>query len=238
MSAVFDALWNTLHNDIPATDLSELDDHPEAQTLFESIEDLTSRVFDAAQTLRRSDEAEVLSADGDLVVRFTPETLAEFVGMRVVRPFLDKAIADNALVRMTEASERVVQLLPLLVGVQLPPPAEYYLNRVGLLYVWGYDIEIFTMARSVLEFGLQSRMTDEQVRDLAGTKDRYVVLKDRIKAAHKGRLLSEEMAKRADDIREAANDILHKAPKPGSSIEGPLDLITALRDVLTVLFTV
>lgn len=153
----------------------------------------------------------------------------------VARPFIEPLIAQKGLEKSETASARLLEVLDCLISSELKPPAEHYLHRVAQLYLWGFDVETFALARSVLDSALQSKISDETVRrHLQAGK--FVTLDERIRVAKMTNMISDASVRAANDIRRKGNDILHSAPDARSKIATPLDAIRTLRQVLEELY--
>jgi hypothetical protein len=170
-------------------------------------------------------------------------------GRGIVARALQQQVAPLGVARMWTASIRVVELLDRLVAVTLPVRASAYLMHAAQLYIWGFDAQVFPMARSVLEAALKDRIPTVEVYRRRGEPVRFIevggkkvlrepTLEDRIEAVEaKPMLVGQDVVDAMRMIKDDGNDILHDFAQPGYTRHGnAVDVLASLAEVLHALY--
>jgi len=165
--------------------------------------------------------------------RYEPQTAPRIVAL----------LADECIARLPVLRERVLELAGHATYVMLSAHASNYLSSVAQLYAWGFDREIYPMARAVLEASLVDAIDAvgamARAKHLLSTRSEADLgIRDLINVcgpSHLG-LVSEAALQRAHAIRLDANDVLHHAASPTLKHSTALQLVEGLSAVLGELF--
>lgn len=116
--------------------------------------------------------------------------------------------------RIVDARSRLRNLLRLLVRRPVNSFTARYLERIGLLYLWGHDVEVHVMSRAVLDAALQELIPGEAAKTLVPRRRKYanqVTLHDRLCLARCStpNILERTQWERAWKLKEDGNDVLH-----------------------------
>jgi hypothetical protein len=148
---------------------------------------------------------------------------------------LELLVAEEGLRAVEEALPRFHDLLPLLVDAQLNEFSRRYLARVALLYLWGFEKEVFAFSRAVLDASFQELVPDERVKELKAyrkLKETSLHLRLMLARYSEPPLLSETTWRQAYCLKEDGNDVLHEDIEHHLHFSSALQAIEALRDVL------
>lgn len=122
-------------------------------------------------------------------------------------------LAWSAVGRLKVARDRFLWLLRLVNDRPISMRAKAYLARAAELYLWQFDAECVVMCRGTLDAALQDRVSDDQLEKVGFKRARLGFdMAQRIEAAVRLGLLSEDSAKWTNDVRVGANHALHVAP--------------------------
>lgn len=129
-----------------------------------------------------------------------------------------------------QVASRLLDLLEFLVRTR-GERAREYLCRVATCYVRDMLPEMAVMSRAVMEAGLQLPAVEERLdANLKVKSKRRPGLGDWIEAAYEVEVLDDEGRRRADAIKTAGDNAIHKVPK---QTPDPRSILESLRIVLT-----
>lgn len=219
-----------------------IEQDPTWAELLPELQRWATAAFHSARTLREGDgiaSIRIGGLDVDLGVDEWQRLLKNEPAGRV----LEQRIADEGAERMWAAKSRISHLLSSLASARMSARAEDYLFRVGQLYLWGFDEQVFSMARATLEAALADRYDNDQVwtrlGEAASSKVRRYSpsLDQRIRALEaKPRLADDESVEDMDRIKQAGNHTLHVAATAYAGFRDAGELLRALARVLRTLY--
>lgn len=193
---------------------------PEAVALLSAIRTSTAQLYFSESLLA----LERRHASPDTFTAWLNTLVATEAG----REYLAVGFARDGLRRAEGAVERVPDLVAILRGASPPERSIKYLQRVGVAYLHGFDLECIAFCRAVVEVLVEEFVAPNEVTSQLGQAIR------RLRDEGVGdRRLTRRQAADMFFINEQAKEVLHD--EPSSRSLDPLGCIERLARILTEL---
>ena len=139
-------------------------------------------------------------------------------------------LVGDAMERIGSGSVRMLELSQLLVAANPPDPTLNYLHRISACFIWGFDPECIILCRSALDTAFRDKVSEEICEQVFGTaEERHFGLLDRIRAAHRTQMISDDTRQIAWRVKDRADKAVHYDP------DATRDVLGTVRDTVKVL---
>jgi hypothetical protein len=211
----------------------------------DEIDEALSALAEALHDIKQRLNAATSNTECALILAELPDDLSSkpeewsmvrHVARRYARRHVFHGVLTSAILEAPKRTDRMEELLDVLVAAQLKGHSRRYLQKVARLFVHGFRLEAVVLARAAVEAALREAMSDDTVRKLLSLSLRSeITLAQRILLVERDKRMSSAGAAAARSIAKAANSVLHDEPSFPARDRSAKAYLELLRDVLTEL---
>lgn len=207
---------------------------PETRDTIRDIERWVRDVFASARSLMRREGVASLR----VFAQDVPLGQEHIIGLAkspLAKPDMEMLLLEEGASRTMDAYDRLLSILPVLLGRPVNRFTENYLSRVAQLHIWGFDPEVHVMCRAVLDSALQELLPADKVRSALRRKDSAEIsLGARVQLARftDPPILADSSWAMAWRLKEDGNDVIHIDSAHHLYFSTTTEAITALVHVL------
>ena len=122
------------------------------------------------------------------------------------------AMSWEAIGKIEEGASRIFQLYKLVLSSDPSESTQKFLSRLSRCFVWGFDPECIILCRAVIDTAFRDTVSDEVCEKHFG-KNRYeFTLSNKIQAAHKERIINDQIKNKAFRIKNRGDKAVHYQP--------------------------
>lgn len=137
----------------------------------------------------------------------------------------------EAIGKIVEGASRIFQLYKLVLSSAPSKSTQQFLGRLSRCYIWGFDPECIILCRAVIDTAFRDGIAKKICEKHFGKRNRYN-LSDRIQAAWNEKIIDEDIAKKARNIKEWGNKAVHCQPNITKDVWGTIcDTVAVLERI-------